>query len=187
MFRLRHQIGGDANCVAVGTDDDGFGWAGEKFNGAIKGNLFLGCSNIAIARADDLIYARNFFRPVGEGCDGLSSTDSIEFAHAKKRGGGERCLCRARRGNANLADPCNLSRNHRHEYSRRQGIAAARHVTPHRVEWTHQLTDADAGLDFAPPVVEPTPGKEFGLPFRVAANVSGCMFDRGPQLWVCLL
>src|SRR5271169_3115549 len=113
MFSLRHQIGSDAIRIAVFADDNGFGGASQEFNGAIESHELLGSSYVSVARADDLVHARNFLSSIGKGGDGLRTTDSVELAHAEKGSRRQGCLRRARRRNANLPDTGDLRGDHR--------------------------------------------------------------------------
>ena len=119
MFRLRHQVGSDASRITVCADDDGFGWTSQKFDGAIEGHQFLGSGDVAVARTNDLVHARNLFSSISKSSDRLRSADAKELAHAEECRRRQSCLRRARRRNANLPDTGDLRGNHRHEHSGR--------------------------------------------------------------------
>src|SRR5271157_2586090 len=180
MFRLGHQVGSDASRIAVFADDDRFGGTSQEFNGAIESHQFLGCGHVSVAWTDDLVDARDAFRSISKGSNGLCPTDSVELAHAQECCRRQRCLRRARRRDANLSDTSDLRGNHRHEHRGRQGIPAARHIAPHRFERTHQLAHRDARLNFASPFI-----CRWGrLPLRVTTNIARSLLDRVLQFWI---
>ena len=73
---MGEKIGGDPFRIALRGEDDGFGRACGKIDGAIaRDELFCG-GNEAVAGAKDFVDARNGFCAVGEGSDGLCAADT---------------------------------------------------------------------------------------------------------------
>ena len=164
MLCLRHQITCQQQRITLRTDEYRLGGARQELDGAIRRNQALGRGYIPVARTNDLAYARNAFGSIGKRSDCLRSANAVELAHAQKCGRRQCCLGRSRRDHANMRHARYLRRNHRHQNSGRQGIAAAGNIAAHRFQWPHQLSHANSRLNFPSPFFRP-------LPLAVRSNV----------------
>ena len=115
MLRLRHQVGRNETMARLVTKNQTLGRTRQEINGAIKRDEFLGRGHKQISRPDNLVYARNTFRPVRQGRNRLRAADAVELVHAQQRRRRQRRLRRTRRNHANLLHSCHLRRNHRHQ------------------------------------------------------------------------
>ena len=79
----------------------------------------------------------------------MGSADAVELRHAEQCCGGQRLGCGTRRADHDARNSCDLRGDHGHQQRRRQWITSSRHVAADGVNWPDDLSDLQAGLNFA--------------------------------------
>ena len=174
MFRLRDQVGRDPFGIEAAGDDDDFRGAGIEIDRAVAGHQRLRRRDVAIARPDDLVDARNGGGAVRERRDRVRAADAEQLRDARfERGGHDRGV-RPRADRDDVPNAGDARGHRRHQQRRGQREAAARHVTADACERLDALLDRHAGHD-----VEIKMGRN--LPERHPCDVARRVFNRAPD------
>src|SRR5579859_6756564 len=180
VLGLGEKIGGDPFCVASFRENDGLRGARGKIDGAIAADDLFGGGDEAVAGAKDFINARNGFRAVREGGNGLRAANAGEACDAEESGGREKIGVGLWTDNGDVSDASDLGRNDSHEERRDESEAATGNVAADRINGAHQLRDGDARLD--------GDGRRARqLLFGDAANILFCVADGAEKLHADLL
>ena len=144
MLGLGNQVRRYEFRLAAVAEDDSFGRAREEVNRAIKRNESLGCRDVGISGTNDFLHPRNTLRAVGEGGDGLCSTNAVKLSDAEHGRNAQHLLWRIRGDDSNFLHPCDLGRDHRHQNGRKQRIASARNVAADRLQGRDDLAHSNS-------------------------------------------
>ena len=175
VLGLGDEIGGDPVGPPGAGDDDDLGRPGVEIDRAVARDQRLRDGDVAVARPDDLVHARNRAGAVRQRRDRVGAADPEQPRHPRFERGRHHGRFRPRTDDHDLRHAGDPRRNGRHQQRRGQRKAAARHVAP----------DARQRLDalFAPRRPEATSRSQcFGnLPERDARDVPRRLADRAPR------
>jgi hypothetical protein len=145
VLGLRDEIGGNPSRDPVRRHNGDLARPGKEVDRTVRGHQRLRRRHIGIARAHDLVDARDRRRAVRERCHGMCTADPEQPGDPGLHGREHHGWIRPRAGDVDLAHPGGDRGDRGHQERRGQRISASGHVAAHAVERGDTLRDAQAG------------------------------------------